>query len=56
MPTVLQIRSNRQITLPASIRRQANLRKGDTLEVTVDEDGAIRLIPQVLAERSQAYF
>jgi AbrB family looped-hinge helix DNA binding protein len=56
MPTLLQIRSNGQITLPASIRRQANLREGDTLEVIVDEEGVLHLVPQVLVERSQAYF
>ena len=56
MPTLLQIRSNGQITLPASIRRRANLREGDTLEVIFDEDGALRLVPQTLVERSRAYF
>ncbi len=56
MPTVLQIRSNGQVTLPASIRRQANLQEGDTLEVIVDDEGTIRLVPQVLVDRSQAYF
>ena len=56
MPTMLQIRSNGQITLPASIRRQANLQEGDALEVTIDKEGAIRLVPQMLVERSQAYF
>jgi len=56
MPTLLQIRSNGQITLPASIRHQANLQEGDALEAIIDEDGAIRLVPQLLVERSQAYF
>jgi AbrB family looped-hinge helix DNA binding protein len=56
MPTLLQIRSNGQITLPASIRRRAKLSEGDALEVIVEEDGSIRLVPQVLVERSQAYF
>lgn len=56
MPTVLQIRSNGQITLPASVRRQANLQEGDALEVIIDDEGTIRLVPQVLVDRSQAYF
>jgi AbrB family looped-hinge helix DNA binding protein len=56
MPTLLQIRSNGQITLPASIRRRAKLSEGDALEVVVEEDGSIRLVPQVLVDRSQAYF
>jgi AbrB family looped-hinge helix DNA binding protein len=56
MPTLLQIRSNGQITLPASIRRRAKLSEGDALEVVVEKDGSIRLVPQVLVDRSQAYF
>ena len=56
MPTLLQIRSNGQITLPASIRQQANLQEGDALEAILDEDGVIRLVPQIIVERSQAYF
>jgi AbrB family looped-hinge helix DNA binding protein len=53
---VLQIRSNGQITLPASVRRKANLKEGDLLEIVVEEDGTVRLVPQVAIERSQAYF
>lgn len=54
--TILQNRSNGQITLPASIRREANLREADTLEVVVEADGSLRLIPKVVIDRSQAYF
>jgi len=54
--TVLQIRSNGQITLPATIRRQANLNEGDLLEITVDIDGSIRLSPKIAVDRDQAYF
>jgi AbrB family looped-hinge helix DNA binding protein len=54
--TLLQIRSNGQITLPASIRRLAQLKEGDTVEVQVDEDGTIHLIPKLILDRSQAYF
>ncbi|MBI1882143.1 MAG: AbrB/MazE/SpoVT family DNA-binding domain-containing protein [Chloroflexi bacterium] len=53
---ILQIRSNGQITIPASIRREANLREGDTLEVVVEADGSLRLIPKVVVDRAQAYF
>ncbi|NUM48081.1 MAG: AbrB/MazE/SpoVT family DNA-binding domain-containing protein [Anaerolineales bacterium] len=56
MATFLQIRTNGQITLPASIRRRANLKEGDILEVVVDQDGVIHLIPQTFVDRSQAYF
>ena len=53
---LLQIRSNGQITLPTDIRRMANLQEGDTLEVTVEADGSLRLVPKVVIDRSQAYF
>jgi AbrB family looped-hinge helix DNA binding protein len=54
--TVLQIRNNGQITLPTSIRRKTNLKAGDILEVHIESDGSIRLIPQIAIDRSQAYF
>ncbi|MBA4380208.1 MAG: AbrB family transcriptional regulator [Anaerolinea sp.] len=53
---VLQIRSNGQITLPTAVRRKANLKEGDLLEVIIEEDGTVRLVPQIAIERSQAYF
>ncbi|OGO76295.1 MAG: hypothetical protein A3K45_09040 [Chloroflexi bacterium RIFOXYC12_FULL_59_14] len=54
--TVLQVRSNGQITLPTAVRRKANLKEGDLLEVVVESDGTVRLVPQIAVERSQAYF
>ncbi|MCP4421351.1 MAG: AbrB/MazE/SpoVT family DNA-binding domain-containing protein [Chloroflexi bacterium] len=56
MSVLLQIRSNGQITLPATIRRQANLKEGDTLELGVNEDGTLYLSPKIAIDRSQAYF
>jgi AbrB family looped-hinge helix DNA binding protein len=56
MAIVLQIRSNGQITLPSSIRKQARLKEGDLLEVTVDEDGTLHLLPKLAVDRTQAYF
>ena len=56
MSVVLQIRSNGQITLPSSIRKQAKLKEGDLLEVIVDEDGTLHLMPKLAVDRSQAYF
>jgi len=53
---VLQIRSNGQITLPASVRRKANLKEGDLLEIVVEEDGTVRLMPKIAIDRDQAYF
>ena len=42
----LQVRSNGEITLLASIRRKAKIKEGDLLEAVVDADGAIRLTPK----------
>jgi AbrB family looped-hinge helix DNA binding protein len=56
MPTLIQLRKNGRLTLPASIRSQANVDEGDSFEVRVDEDGVICLIPQMVIERSQRYF
>ena len=52
MSEYLQVRSNGQITLPASVRRKAKLNEGDLLEVFVEEDGSIRLIPKSLVDRA----
>ena len=54
--TVLQVRSNGQITLPTAVRRKANLKEGDLLEVVIEADGTVRLVPQIAVERSHAYF
>ncbi len=54
--SVLQLRENGQITLPTSVRRKTNLKAGDLLDVKVDDDGTIRLTPQMAIDRSQAYF
>jgi len=56
MSTLLQIRSNGQITLPASVRRQTNLKEGDTLELSIGEDGTLHLSPKITVDRAQAYF
>mgnify|MGYP002641320942 CR=1 FL=1 len=56
MSTILQIRSNGQITLPANIRRAAKLMEGDSLKLEIDENGVIRLSPVVVVDRTQAYF
>jgi AbrB family looped-hinge helix DNA binding protein len=54
MAEYLQIRSNGQITLPAPTRRKAKLNEGDLLEVQVEEDGSIRLIPKLAVDRALA--
>jgi AbrB family looped-hinge helix DNA binding protein len=54
MSEYLQVRSNGQITLPAPARRKAKLNEGDLLEVLVEEDGSIRLIPKLPIDRALA--
>lgn len=54
MSDFLQIRSNGQITLPAGMRRKANLKEGDLLEAVVEEDGSIRLVPKMPVDRALA--
>lgn len=54
MSEYLQIRSNGQLTLPAPTRRKAKIEEGDLLEVTVEADGSIRLVPKLAVDRSLA--
>jgi len=54
----LRVGKQGQITLPTSICSQANLAEGAVLEVLVDADGSIRLVPisakvQALMEKAQ---
>jgi len=46
---------NGQITLPAAIRREANVEEGDILTVHLEADRIV-LIPKKLIDKSQAYF
>ena len=52
MAEYLQVRSNGQITLPASTRRKANLKEGDLLEAVVEKDGSIHLLPKTMVDRA----
>ncbi len=54
MPEYLQIQDNGQITLPQSICRRAKLQEGDLLEVVVEDDRSIRLVPKTAADRNLA--
>jgi AbrB family looped-hinge helix DNA binding protein len=54
MSEFLQIRSNGQITLPTQTHRKAKLNEGDLLEVLVEEDGTIRLVPKLVVDRALA--
>ncbi|HEY44431.1 MAG TPA: AbrB/MazE/SpoVT family DNA-binding domain-containing protein [Anaerolineae bacterium] len=54
-PTLTKVTRNGQITLPAAVRRAANIEEGDLIAVVVEGD-TIRLSPQKLIDKSQAYF
>jgi len=58
MPTetyVTKLTRNGQVTLPAAIRREANVEEGDILAVHLEEDRIV-LVPKKLIDKSQAYF
>jgi len=44
-----------QVTLPASVRREANVEEGDLLSVHLEADRII-LTPKKLIDKSQGYF
>jgi AbrB family looped-hinge helix DNA binding protein len=50
-----KVTRNGQITLPAAVRRVANIEEGDLIAVAVQGDRII-LSPQKLIDKSQAYF
>ena len=56
MAVTLKIHSNGQITLPASLRKEAQVDVGDSLTAEVAEDGSIVLRPAVAVNHDQAYF
>jgi len=51
-----KIRNKGQITLPADVRKLANLEDGDVVEVEVSDEGDIVLRPRKLIPASQAWF
>ncbi len=53
--TLTRVTRNGQITLPAVVRRAANIEEGDLIAVIVEGD-TIRLSPQKLIDKTQAYF
>lgn len=50
-----KLRDRSQITLPAQIVKKLNLKKGDNLEVVIEDDKII-LKPVLVIDRSQAWF
>ena len=52
---VTKVTRNGQVTLPATIRREANVEEGDILTVHLGADRIV-LVPKKLIDKSQAYF
>lgn len=52
---ITRIGPKNQITIPAEVIRQLRLKKGDFLEIEVSDD-ALRLVPQKLIPRDQAWY
>lgn len=55
MAEVTKIQRNFQITLPAPVRKQADMHVGDLVEVEMCEDG-ILLRPVATVDRDQVWF
>ena len=51
-----KLTSGGQVSLPKEIRARTNMQPGDFVEVKLDEEGHIVLIPKKLVDASQAYF
>lgn len=49
------VRSKGQLTLPAELRRKANLEEGDVVEFQLTDEGVL-LKPKKLIDASQAWF
>ncbi|MFQ6057256.1 MAG: AbrB/MazE/SpoVT family DNA-binding domain-containing protein [Anaerolineae bacterium] len=55
MASLVKVTRSGQITIPAAVRRAANIQEGDYVEVTVVDDKVV-LTPKRLVDKSQAYF
>ena len=52
MMELVQLRDKSQITLPAKIQKELGIKKGDYLEVSIEDDRII-LIPKVLVDKKE---
>lgn len=52
---ITKVTRNGQVTLPASVRREAHVEEGDLLSVRLEGENIV-LTPKKLIEKSQAYF
>jgi AbrB family looped-hinge helix DNA binding protein len=56
MGTLAKLTTGGQVTLPKEIRKKTDMQPGDFVEVKLDREGRIVLIPKKLVDASQAYF
>ena len=52
---VIQLRERSQVTLPAEIVKKLNLKAGDNLEITLEDDRIV-IKPVLVIDRSQSWF
>ena len=55
MPAYSKVTRHGQITLPASVRKELGVEKGDLVEIEVIDEKAV-IIPKKLVDKSQVYF
>lgn len=53
--TITKVTRHGQVTLPASVRREAQVEEGDLLAVRLEGENIV-LTPKRLIDKSQAYF
>jgi antitoxin component of MazEF toxin-antitoxin module len=52
----VELRNRNQLTLPRNVVTQLSLKEGDQLELELQPDGSILLVPQISVPKSQAWF
>lgn len=53
--SITRVTRHGQVTLPAEIRRQANVEEGDILAVRLEDDRIVLTVKKLI-DKSQAYF
>lgn len=53
---IARVRGKGQVTLPTAVRDAAHIQEGTVVEVSVTDDGAIMLRPQVLVDAVDAWY
>ena len=54
-PQLVKVTRGGQVTIPATLRREAGIEVGDYLEVRLENERLV-LVPKQIIDKSQAYF